>query len=63
MTYSIALFAHGPWTEGYSSRAVAVKAFKSALDDGKELPWFIRHPDGRPEIVSYHGDHLDWIRA
>lgn len=59
--FSISQFVHGPWTGGFSSREISVKNGK-LIDDGKELPWFIKHPDGRIEIVSYHGDHLDWVR-
>lgn len=29
-------------------------------DDGAESDWFIRHPDGRVEVMSYFGDHRGW---
>jgi hypothetical protein len=29
-------------------------------DDGTESDWYVRHPDGRVEILSYFGEHRGW---
>lgn len=51
----------GSWVGRYASRQEALDNAGTELqDDGSDADWYVRHPDGRVEQVSYFGDHRRW---
>lgn len=54
----------GAWQGSFASRQEALDNAAFELeDDGSEADWYIRHPDGQVEQVSYFGDHRQWCAA
>lgn len=67
--FTVSNTPNGPW-EGhknwttreammYASSDDSVAGYLD--DDGEKSSWYIKHPDGKIEKVSYYGEHETWI--